>query len=74
MIQVNKKDKMDEHVLKCMRSVALIVLCFAASVFLFRGCELTINYNGDPMASAGFEIPDDVTITWKDRYPYPKLN
>ena len=64
---MSKLFEMFTPVLSCVRSVALIVLFVAASVFLFRGCELTINYNGDPIASPGFAIPDDVTITWQDR-------
>ena len=50
-----------------LKMAVLAMLIVVMFVFLVRGCEFTINYNGDPMASAGFEIPDDVTVTWKDR-------
>jgi hypothetical protein len=55
------------QMIDCLKMAVLAMLIVIMSVFLVRGCELTINYNGDPMASAGFEIPDNVTVTWKDR-------
>jgi len=62
-----EKCKCADSAMDYFKFLALTILVVAVSVFLVQGCELTINYNGDPMASAGFEIPDDVTVTWKDR-------
>lgn len=50
-----------------LKVTALTVFIVAMLVFALRGCEVTLNYNGDPMASAGFEIPDDIGITWTDQ-------